>query len=200
MSPGEAERLEQLWGEDFGDAYTVRNQDGFYLRKDFWAKIAKATTPATVLEVGCNSGNNLKYLGSASKAECYGIDINKSALRKSRITMPGLNLIYGKARELPFKDNLFDLVFTCGVLIHQPEESLYEVMAGVVRCSKKYVLALEYFRPTRSVIPYRGENAALFGDDYAGIYQKEFHLRQIDSGLLKKDQGFDGVTWSLMER
>lgn len=196
----EAERLEKLWGDEFGDKYTIRNQDGFFLRKDHWIRMAVLTKPGTVLEVGCNSGNNLKYIGSASKAECYGIDINKSALRKAHIAMPGLNLIYAKARELPFKDEYFDLVFTCGVLIHQPEESLRTVMSEIVRCSKRYVLAMEYFRPTRSIIPYRGETAALFGDDYAGIYQREFGLKPIDTGFLKKDEGFDGVTWALMEK
>ena len=38
-------------------------------------------------------------------------------------------MIQGVARDLPFRDDFFDLTFTCGVLIHQPKESLREVMA-----------------------------------------------------------------------
>jgi SAM-dependent methyltransferase len=37
------------------------------------------------------------------------------------------------ARELPFRDAWFDLVFTVGLLIHIPEESLPLVMSEVVR-------------------------------------------------------------------
>lgn len=196
----DAERLENLWGDAFGDSYTVRNSDGFFLRKDFWIQIGTTYKPSTVLEVGCNAGNNLKYLGSASKAECYGLDINKSALRKARIAMPGLNLVYGKARDLPFKDRYFDLAFTCGVLIHQPADSLRKVMSEVVRVSKRYVLCLEYFRPVRTVIPYRGEKEALFGDDYAGIYQREFKLNKLEDGFLTKKDGFDNVTWTVLEK
>lgn len=196
----EAERLERLWGEDFGDAYTIRNQDGYFLRKDFWLKIGTEYKPKKVLEVGCNAGNNLRWLGSASKADCYGIDINRSALRKGRITIPGLNLLYGKARDLPFKDGLFDLVFTCGVLIHQPEDSLRKVMSEVIRVSNRYVLTMEYHRPVRTVIPYRDEKDALFGDDYGGIYQREFGLRSIANGTLSKSEGFDNVTWMVLEK
>lgn len=196
----EAEQLESLWGGPFGDAYVLRNGDGYFLRKDFWIKIAILCKPASVLEVGCNSGSNLKFLGSASKAECYGLDINKSALRKARITTPGLNLVYAKARENPFRDDFFDLTFTCGVLIHQPEESLRQVMGELVRTSKKYVLCMEYFRPIRTIIPYRDQTAALFGDDYGGIAQREFGLQLIESGMLNRDQGFDRVTYWLMQK
>lgn len=198
--PDEVERLETLWGDAFGDAYTVRNQDGFFLRKDFWHRIGVTYKPETILEVGCNSGNNLKYLGNAAKAEAYGLDINKSALRKARITMPGLNLLYGKARDLPFKDACFDMTFTCGVLIHQPLESLRQVMAELIRVSKRYVVAIEYYRPARTVIPYRDETSALFGDDFGGIYTKEFKLQLLETGILKKDQGFDNSTFWVMER
>jgi pseudaminic acid biosynthesis-associated methylase len=198
--PTETDRLEKLWGDNFGDEYTVRNSDGFFLRKDFWTKIGTTYKPETVCEIGCNVGNNLKYLGSAAKAECYGLDINKSALRKARISIPGLNLVYGKARDLPFKNGLFDLSFTCGVLIHQPQDSLRQVMSEVVRISKKYVLCMEYFRDKRTVIPYRQQKGALFGDDYGGIYQREFGLKLLETGVLKKDQGFDNVTYWVMEK
>ena len=198
--PSEAERLESLWEGEFGSSYTERNSDGYFLRSKFFESIGTIYKPHTVLEVGCNAGNNLKFLGSASHAECYGLDINKSALRKARVNTPGLNLVYAKARENPFRDDFFDLTFTCGVLIHQPEESLRQVMGELVRTSKRYVLCMEYYRPVRTVIPYRNETAALFGDDYGKIYRDEFKLEVLEKGLLRKDQGFDRLTWWMLEK
>jgi hypothetical protein len=61
------------------------------------------------------------------------------------------------AAELPFVDHCFDLVFTMGVLIHQPDESLGRVMSEVVRCSARLVLCAEYYAPEPTEVPYRGE-------------------------------------------
>ncbi len=194
----EAERLEQLWAGDFGTAYTHRNSGGFTRRKDFWLQMCTELKPKTVLEVGCNACGNLKWI--EPMAEAYGIDVNKKALEAAKMAWPALNLIHGKGRDIPFKDDFFDLTFTSGVLIHQPEESLRQVMGELVRCSKRYVLAIEYFGSSREEVPYRKQEGALFRDNYGLIYQNEFKLKVVTTGGLGIADGFDDCTYWLMEK
>jgi len=195
-----AERLENLWAGEFGNAYNLRNLNAYDLRKPYWEGILTANKLSNVLEVGCNVGGNLRWMTGLTDA--YGVDINKQALAIARTVNPMMNVIYSKARELPFKDSYFDLVFTCGVLIHQPEESLKQVMSEIIRCSKKYVLCMEYLSGSaakREEVPYRDQPGSLWRDDYGGHYMKWFGLKHVDSGFLSKAQGFDDLTWTLMQ-
>lgn len=194
----EAERLERLWGGEFGDQYTNRNSSAFNLRKPFWQKLCRAKKFKRVLEVGCNACGNLKWISPL--ADAFGVDINDTALRVAKIAWPELNLVRGTARDLPFKAGFFDLTFTCGVLIHQPKESLLEVMAEVVRTSSRYVLCMEYYAKKREPVEYRKQEAALFRDDFGGLYQQRFKLKLLDTGFLSIGDGFDDMTWWLMEK
>lgn len=78
-------------------------------------------------------------------AEYLGININLKAFNQLHKALPEVNAIWGPARELPFRDRWFDLVFTMGVLIHQPDSTLPLVMAEIVRCSRRCVLCGEYY-------------------------------------------------------
>jgi pseudaminic acid biosynthesis-associated methylase len=197
-----AGRLETLWTGTFGDEYTARNAGAASSRQPFWEGLLTEFPVHRVLEVGCNLGANLKWIaGRLSPRDVHGIDINESALLKLRSDIPGVNAIWGRARELPFRDRWFDLTFTMGVLIHQPPSLLPLVMAEIVRCSRKYVLAGEYFSEKLTEVPYRGQPGALFKQDYGGLYTSLFpELRLLKKGFLGKDAGWDDVTWWLFER
>lgn len=196
------ERLETLWSGSFGDEYTVRNAGAAAVRHAFWDGLLGELRPERVLEVGCNLGANLKWISAkVSPREVTGIDINESALSKLRSEMPGINAVWGRARELPFRDRWFDLTLTMGVLIHQPPNLLPVVMSEIVRCSRRYVLAGEYFAEKLTEVSYRGQTGALFKQDYGALYASLFpELRLVKQGFLGKDAGWDDVTWWLFER
>ena len=65
MTMSEAERLEQLWGGDFGDDYVDRNLEAYATRGEFWNPLMAELAPAGVLEVGCNVGGNLGWIAPA---------------------------------------------------------------------------------------------------------------------------------------
>lgn len=205
MAQGEADatRLEQLWGGEFGDQYVDRNTE-FGVRESFWSTIFSAHTPKArrVLEVGCNLGGNLQWVTNhVSPHEVYGVDINYKALARLRADVPGVNAVWSPARELPFRDKWFDLVFTMGVLIHQPDDTLPLVMAEMVRTSRRSVLCGEYFAEKDEEVPYRGETGALFRRDYGSLFVRLFpELELRASGFLGRDDGWDDVTWWLFER
>jgi spore coat polysaccharide biosynthesis protein SpsF len=198
----EAQRLEQLWAGAFGDAYIERNRDVAAGRGPFWRELLAEFPARRVLEVGCNLGGNLLNLAQIlAPADVFGVDVNEKALQLLRTGAPGVNAVRAPARELPFRDRWFDLVFTMGVLIHQPPESLPIVMSEIVRCSRRFVLCGEYFAPEPTEVPYRDQSAALFKRDFGGLYQQLFpELRLRKRWFLGRDAGWDDTTFWLFER
>jgi pseudaminic acid biosynthesis-associated methylase len=197
-----ADRLEALWRSEFGDAYTERNVRASEGRLPFWKDLLSAFPAGRVLEVGCNLGANLSWISTILPGrDVYGVEINESALRRVRTAIPEVNAVWGRARELPFREDFFDLVFTCGVLIHQPPDALPEVMSEIVRCSRRYVLAAEYFADTPTEVRYRGQEGALYKMDFGGVYEKAFpQLKLLRKGFLSKAEGWDDVTYWVFEK
>jgi pseudaminic acid biosynthesis-associated methylase len=131
----------------------------------------------------------------------YGVDVNLKALTELRSALSEVNALWSPARELPFRDRWFDLVFTTGVLIHQPETTLPLVMREIVRCSRRYVLCGEYYAEHTTEIVYREQRGALFKRDYGRIYKELFpELRLCKQGFLGREQGWDDVTYWVFER
>src|SRR3954468_17161574 len=121
MTTSEAERLEALWSGDFGNDYVERNLRAYNERGAFWTSLLTTMRPDSVLEVGSNVGGNLQWVTQAIPPEnVVGIDVNRRALEELEERLPGVRGVKSSARELPFPDRAFDLVFTMGVLIHQP--------------------------------------------------------------------------------
>jgi len=201
-SEGEAQRLEELWAGEFGDAYVDRNAEAYADRGTFWTELHGRLGFGSVLEVGCNVGGNLEWLAPLVTAgSVYGIDINRKAINRLHERLPEVNAVWSPGRELPLRDGWFDLVFTMGVLIHQPEETLPVVMGEMVRCSSRWVLCGEYFADETIEVPYHGHEGALFKRDYGRIFRESFpELEQVDTGFLGRDEGWDDVTWWLFER
>ena len=201
-STSEVKRLEELWASHFGDAYVERNSHAANGRESFWRMMLGKYAVARVLEVGCNIGANLQWLCQVLPGRgIYGVDINERALAQLHQHVPLVNAIWSPARELPFRDQWFDLVFTAGVLIHQPDSTLPLVMAEIVRCSRRYVLCIEYFAEETVEIPYRGQQRALFKRNYSRIYQEMFpDLKLLEYGMLTRDTGWDDVTFWWFEK
>jgi pseudaminic acid biosynthesis-associated methylase len=202
VAPADAVRLEALWSGDFGDKYTERNATAGESRRAFWDEMLRKYPSDRVLEVGCNLGANLRWIAQSVPARAvFGVDVNESALKSLRGTVTGVNANWSHARELPFRDRHFDLVFTMGVLIHQPVDTLPLVMAEIVRCSRRYVLAGEYYADQLTEVPYRGHAGALFKRDFGGLYQQLFpELKLLQKGFLGKDLGWDDITFWVFEK
>ncbi len=74
-----------------------------------------------ILEVGCGQGANLWFL--ANEGFVYGIDISPSAVRKAERYLEEAynvraNLKVADVRELPYKNQCFDVVIDCATIQH----------------------------------------------------------------------------------
>ena len=193
---------ERLWSGAFGDEYVERNAALDVRRERFWRPLLAGLPIATVLEVGCGQGGNLAPLVRVlPPRQVWGVDVNEVALERARRNAPGSNPVYGLAGDLPFRDGAFDLVFTTGVLIHQPDDALPAVMDEIVRTSGRFILCGEYHADETVEVPYRGYRGALFKRDYGRRYADRFpSLRLRSSGFLGPDDGFDRLTYQVFEK
>jgi pseudaminic acid biosynthesis-associated methylase len=200
---GEASRLEALWSGEFGNEYIDRNLSAYDRRGEFWLPLMDELQPQSVLEVGCNVGGNLQWITQRlDPSRVTGVDVNAKALRLLDQRVPGVRAVHAPARELPIGDRSIDFVFTMGVLIHQPRETLDKVMCEMVRTSSRYVFCGEYYDRETVEVPYRGHDGALFRRDYGGLFLDlfPFELTLVREGYLSPEDGWDRVTWWLFER
>ena len=176
-----------FWKGDFGKKYTdrcsfsVKEMDEDY-KKAFGktriemnnAIIGKFSRDARILEVGCNTGMQLRDLQRMGFKNLYGIELQPYAVELSKKYTKGINIICGSGFDLPFKDGFFDVVCTNGVLIHIAPKNLPKIMSEMYRCSKKYIWGFEYYASKMTDINYRGHKNRLWKADYASIFIKNF--------------------------
>lgn len=192
----------EFWEGEFGDQYTVRHAEEEMMTKrgEFWGGVYGMTRPERVLEVGCNSGWNLRALRQQAigKIDVRGVEINASAIEQARrcgelvARMPADEV----GQRFP---QAFDLAFTAGVLIHIPPEDLMKTMKSIVDASRRWVLAVEYEADTETEVEYRGHAGKLWKRPFGKLYE-QFGLRCWWSVKLDKDQGFDNCTAWLLEK
>lgn len=181
----------QAWSSDFGREYTDRNLmttnevDALYvlrygvsrsaMNKEFISKLDRNTR---ILEVGCNIGLQLEFLQKMGFRNLYGVEISPYAVRLARERTKDIVILQGDASDsIPFEDNSFDLVFTSGVLIHIPPDSLWKVMLEIHRCAKRYIWGLEYYSPEHERADYRKSGSVgdlLWRGDFSSMYRESF--------------------------
>jgi pseudaminic acid biosynthesis-associated methylase len=107
-------------------------------------------------------------------------------------------------------DREFDLVFTCGVLIHLNPSNLSGVYKKMAALSRRYILINEYYNPTPLEISYRGHSGKLFKRDFGGEFldclngtpSATEQIRLVDYGFLwqRVHPAWDNTTWWLFEK
>jgi pseudaminic acid biosynthesis-associated methylase len=190
------------WQGEFGRAYTERNVLDRRTRAPAFREMLAGLALTRVLEVGCNRGHNLATLAEElGIAQVLGVEPGEHALQLARAASPRASALAGRAEALPFRDAWFDLVFTCGVLIHVPPAGLDAALAEIVRCSRRYVLAIEYFAESEEQVEYRGHRELLWKRNYAAEYlRRNPNLHVLRQGYWDRADGFDRSHWWLMER
>jgi ubiquinone/menaquinone biosynthesis C-methylase UbiE len=80
-----------------------------------------------VLEVGCGTGAILSEL--PGQPELHGLDIDLAALTQCRIHAPAADLVRGDARQLPYANHTFDIVYCHYLLlwVNDPLRTLLEM-------------------------------------------------------------------------
>lgn len=197
-----------FWTDDYAEEYRKKNSEfDNELGSQGWAKILEKAdlVDKTYLEVGCNIGRNLDQLSLLdSSLKPSAIEINPKALEFVRSRHPLQQSFCGPAQEARFPADAFEIVFTCGVLIHIPPDDLLGVMARMHEWSSKYIVIAEYFNRTPVSIEYQGRSNLLFKRDFGAMFADNFDVSLVNYGFLwgriYDAAGFDDITWWLFKK
>jgi len=139
--------------DDFWDSYTDKNQNkdakGI---ADFIYHVCVTLDSKTVIEMGCNIGNNLQSF--PEDFHVLGMDINTHAVEMAKQKYPQFGFLNGSVLDPKLLDNSFDVVFTRGVMIHLTKLEVEQAIREMIRISHKYIFHLEYFGKDEESVPY----------------------------------------------
>lgn len=97
-----------------------------------------AIGPKKVLDIGCGNGLLVRYLRELG-IDAIGIDVDEKSIQNaSKEVRPFL--FTGEVTELPFEDELFDLVVTFDLFEHLPRTILQEAVTESTRVGSRYIL------------------------------------------------------------
>ena len=175
------------WAGDFGREYTDRNtlsgaqldslyQTNYGITRRQLNETLLSNIPrnARILEVGCNSGNQLLLLREMGFTNLWGAEVQSYALELAKARLPDAQLSQASALDLLYEDADFDLVFTSGVLIHISPADLERALDEIHRCAKTWIWGMEYYAPEVTQVNYRGHDALLWKMDYVKRYLDRF--------------------------
>jgi len=183
---------EEVWLSDFGREYTNRNlmspdeEDKAYtdtygisrteLNKEFLSDLKVNS----ILEVGCNVGNQLLSLKKMGYTNLWGIELQDYAVEIARKRTSGINIVKGSAFDIPFKNNYFDLVFTSGLLIHISPNHIGMVLDEMYRVTNQYIWGFEYYTPRGyQMVRYREKDNLLWKTDFPKLFLDRFQDLQL---------------------
>jgi SAM-dependent methyltransferase len=79
--------------------------------------LARTLKPARILEVGCGTGHWLGELAPVAHT-LVGLDLSKGMLRQAKTKQVPADFVQSTAKQLPFIDSVFDLVFCVHAIHH----------------------------------------------------------------------------------
>jgi SAM-dependent methyltransferase len=134
----------RYWSLRGGDDY-FREQEGQPARAErarWLAERVAAYRPASILEVGCGYGKQLREIRRLWDVPLAGVDFSASQLNKARDYLGGLDridLVLASGGALPFADRSFDLVLTSAVILHNPPPAAERIRREVIRVSRRLI-------------------------------------------------------------
>jgi SAM-dependent methyltransferase len=173
----ESDSREQSWAEikDYHEHLVAGLQDENANKVSNWltSGIFKQLKGKSFLEIGCGAGRNLLYIHkNIRRAKTTGIDISSAAIKVAKAQLKKYNssLLKKSVYDLDsFADNSIDIVFTCGVLMHIPNDKVRSVMKEMHRIAKVAVVHFELDGPAHNFDYHR------YPRDYGQIY-RDLHM------------------------
>lgn len=133
------DELVQLFDENYWMGRTSDYDCGYLIhppwRLEYFKRLAREILerrPTSVLEVGCARGDILKCVKQSS-IPVAGIDISPWAIKHRVVD----EVYLGKAQEIPFPSQSFDLYFSHDVLEHIPVQDIPKVVLEMRRVSRR---------------------------------------------------------------
>ena len=140
----------------------------------------------SLLEVGCNSGPNLRLLKDFNR--CVGIDINKKAIEEGK--KRGLDIRYGKADKLDFDNKSFDYVLFDAILMYVGPDKIDKSIKEAIRVAREGIIIIDFHKEG-----FSSEGQIELGH-WVRDYKKLFNKYGLDSQITKiTEEDWKSYSW-----
>ncbi|BAZ87459.1 class I SAM-dependent methyltransferase [Dolichospermum compactum] len=147
----------------------------------------KLQSDTQILDLCCGSGQVTRFLVNFSE-NVTGLDASPLSIKRCQENVPNATYIKAFAEDMPFADNLFDVVHTSAALHEMQSEQLRKIIKEVYRVLKPGgVFTLVDFHPPTNPIFWPG--LAVFF--WLFETQTAWELLKTDLPGLLTDYGFD---------
>jgi pseudaminic acid biosynthesis-associated methylase len=198
---------ETFWQREYAAAYREKNADhDLELGVRGWREmLRRAGELESILECGSNIGRNIRALQVLlPQARKSIIELSPEAYQIVLSRYPIDQSFNGTIVASNLPSDHFDLVFTCGVLIHIHPDQLLANMRKMFDYSRRFILIAEYFSRTPASVEYQGRSDTLFKCDFGKLFAENFEVEIVDYGFLwghvYDRAGFDDITWWMFRK
>ena len=117
----------------------------------------------SVLDVGCGSGELLRYIaeftrGNGKNARLIGIDLNEistSVTALESLKFPEISAIRGDAFRLPFADGAFDYAISSLFFHHLTDEQIPQALKEMSRVARRAIYVIDLHRHPIAYVLYK---------------------------------------------
>jgi SAM-dependent methyltransferase len=130
----------------------------YYLKK--FNKVIERYKITKILKTDCNNeafshpkyGGLVKNLTNHEKLDIQMVEYDSSVITRALGLFPDLEITQGDIRNLPYKDNSFDLVADFSTIDHVPDDDVYTALKGYLRVTKSggYIIVICWFAYRKS--------------------------------------------------
>ncbi|QJB43132.1 class I SAM-dependent methyltransferase [Dolichospermum flos-aquae] len=147
----------------------------------------KLQSDTQILDLCCGSGQVTRFLVNFSE-NVTGLDASPLSIQRAQKNVPNATYIKAFAENMPFADNLFDVVHTSAALHEMQSEQLQKIIAEVYRVLKPggVFTLVDFHSPTN---PIFWPGLAVFF--WLFETQTAWELLKTDLPGLLRDYGFD---------
>lgn len=145
---------EYFW-EDCGKVYaSTFNEKTLTLNTKHLISRIKELKVETVLEVGCGFGRNLPYIAENIPhiKRLVGLEFSKTMIKSSKDYFKlfeknyNIDIVNANVKDIPFKDNEFDLIYTHVCLTHIPPKDIARATSEISRVAKNWIIHFERWK------------------------------------------------------
>jgi ubiquinone/menaquinone biosynthesis C-methylase UbiE len=138
-----------------------------------------------ILDLGCGTGRDAKIF-TENGYKVFGIDPSSEMIKIARETAPDAYFSSADARNLSFREEVFDGIWACASLIHLPKKDLPKALDGAYNVLKQDGIFYLDFK--------QGIGEGLTEDSrYGGVEKFVSYHQKSDIEKMLEDSGFENL-------
>jgi len=185
----EQRRISRMFAFDYFDGDRIHGYGGYSYHPRFWSETVRLladyyslAADASILDVGCAKGFMLKDFAALMPNIVFtGIDISQYAIDNADPVIRA-HLDQGNAKELPYRDGVFDLVISINTIHNLPRADVLSALREIERVGRgKSFIMVDGWRTEEQKI-----------DLESWVLSAQTMLHTDDWGTLFEEAGYTG--------